>query len=720
MLRSAAIRTVTAGGLTLLGIVGVWAAARAGGAGPAALAAVAAASGVALVLQVRTTADVTTLARVFDGVLLLLPGALVVYFSFNSGGYFPGTPAVAAILLVVALVLRLTLVEQPFGAFSMPLAVAAGTLGLLSLWILLSIAWSHAPGRGLLEFDRAFMYLLALVISGSVARTASRMRWLAGGLAAGVLVVAIAALATRLAPDHFPTSLPVIGESNLAYPLTYSNALGILCVLGAIICLYFATSVNRPLAVRALGSAALPILAATVYLTLSRGPVAAAIIGIGAFALLGRPRGLLTGLAATVPTSVIAVASAYQHPLLTSSHPQAGAAATQGHRVAVVVLLCVLAAAAIRLVLGFAVDERLRDLRLPDRNRRAVTIGGWAALVLAIVIVAAAVNAPSQISDQYHRFVNSGQASPTQDIRQSVFSSANRGLVDNWKVALDAFKAAPLHGQGAGAYVNYWNEHRPAHQSSYNVVNAHSLYVQVLGELGIVGFALLAIVIALILAALAPVARGPNRSLYAALFAMALAWAAHTGIDWDWEMPAVTIPFFAVGGAGLARHVTAARTTPASGSVRVTLSLFLLVGAICPVLVFASQRQLNDARDAVRDGNCTRAIDRAAAAVDTLDARPEAYELIGICQQQRGRVGFAVQAMRKAADLDPDNWRYHFDLAVVQGGVGLDARPELVKAHQLNPTDPQVTQLLRELPVGSAVNWDINLLAPSGASATVK
>ena len=42
--------------------------------------------------------------------------------------------------------------------------------------------------------------------------------------------------AGRLLPDHFPTSLPVLSESNLGYPLTYSNALGMLCVLGAILC----------------------------------------------------------------------------------------------------------------------------------------------------------------------------------------------------------------------------------------------------------------------------------------------------------------------------------------------------------------------------------------------------------------------------------------------------------------------------------------------------
>ena len=91
------------------------------------------------------------------------------------------------------------------------------------------------------------------------------------------------------------------------------------------------------------------------------------------------------------------------------------------------------------------------------------------------------------------------------------FDLANRGIVDNWKVALDAFDDQPLHGQGAGTYENWWNANRPARQATYNVTDAHSLYLEALGELGIVGFLLLAVLVASVLVALAPIRRGPNR-----------------------------------------------------------------------------------------------------------------------------------------------------------------------------------------------------------------
>ena len=47
-------------------------------------------------------------------------------------------------------------------------------------------------------------------------------------------------------------------------------------------------------------------------------------------------------------------------------------------------------------------------------------------------------------------------------------------------------------------------------------------------------------------------ARGPDRPIYAALFAVLLAWAIHAGMDWDWEMPVVTLVFFLLGGFALA------------------------------------------------------------------------------------------------------------------------------------------------------------------------
>src|SRR5690349_22539205 len=104
--------------------------------------------------------------RLTTGLIVLLPAAGVVYFGFNAGGYFPDSVGFWAVVLAAALVVRVASADSPFAGFSRPLAVAAGGLGLFALWVLLSGRWSHAPARALVEFDRALLFLLALVLLG--------------------------------------------------------------------------------------------------------------------------------------------------------------------------------------------------------------------------------------------------------------------------------------------------------------------------------------------------------------------------------------------------------------------------------------------------------------------------------------------------------------------------------------------------------------------------
>ena len=122
-----------------------------------------------------------------------LPGALLVYLSFNSGGFFVDTTALAAVFLAVVLVVRVIAAEEPFAGVSVRLGLAAGALGLYAAWTLLSSTWSHAPGRALIEFDRTLLYLFALALFGSMCWTGERIRWLVRGLALAAVAVCVAA-----------------------------------------------------------------------------------------------------------------------------------------------------------------------------------------------------------------------------------------------------------------------------------------------------------------------------------------------------------------------------------------------------------------------------------------------------------------------------------------------------------------------------------------------
>ncbi len=96
-------------------------------------------------------------------------------------------------------------------------------------------------------------------------------------------------------------------------------------------------------------------------------------------------------------------------------------------------------------------------------------------------------------------------------------------------------------------YQTLWERNRPHFAFT---INAHSLYLQAMAELGLPGLLLLVILVGAVLCGLAVRARGPQRSLYGALLACGVVWALRAGVDWDWEMPVVTLHILRRSGCG--------------------------------------------------------------------------------------------------------------------------------------------------------------------------
>src|SRR5439155_16117728 len=123
----------------------------------------------------------------------------------------------------------------------------------------------------------------------------------------------------------------------------------------------------------------------------------------------------------------------------------------------------------------------------------------------------------------------------------------NDGRLFLWHVALEAYREDPVHGTGADTYALMWDRKRNSGGAkSY----AHSLYLGMLGDLGLVGLVLLATALVALGLGLARRARGSHRGIYAAALGVTAAWAVHAGLDWDWETPAVTVVVFALAGLG--------------------------------------------------------------------------------------------------------------------------------------------------------------------------
>jgi O-antigen ligase len=117
-----------------------------------------------------------------------------------------------------------------------------------------------------------------------------------------------------------------------------------------------------------------------------------------------------------------------------------------------------------------------------------------------------------------------------------------------WRVALRVFGQEPLRGVGAGGWAVSWLRLRPFNEGAQD---AHSLPLQTAAELGLVGLALLAA----FLAGVGIAARAAYRvapTLAAGPIAGFVVWVAHSPLDWDWQMPAVTLIALVLAGLLLA------------------------------------------------------------------------------------------------------------------------------------------------------------------------
>ncbi len=644
----------------------------------------------------------TQLERVALTTLMLLPGALIVFMGFNAGGYFPTTQAVVALVLTQILLVRAMQARRPFEGLAPVTLVAVAALGCYALMTLLSALWSHSTGRALIEFDRAWLYLLTLVLFGTISASTQNVRWLIRGLVLGASVVCLAGLMSRVLPDVWHTT-PGISNERLSYPVTYWNALGLLAALGIVLAFHLTCSLSERRLTRILAAALLPLLAATLFFTFSRGAIAAGVIGLAVYMFVARPSGLLSGALATAPASAALIVVAYHANLLDTVDPTTPAAVSQGHHVAVAAGICAVVCAALRATLAIGLDPRLRrnagrSVMRRGSRRAAIAVAAAAALVLGL-----ALGVPHDLERDYHQFIG-GAATGGTDLRQRLTDPSDDGRTELWEVALHGFSASPLHGYGAGMYQTLWDRNRPRFVYT---INAHSLYLQAMAELGVPGIALLLILVVAVLIGLGARARlsRRSRSIYGALLAACVVWALAAGQDWDWEMPVVTLGFFAAAGAALGPRRGSGPGWVPGYNARVALGLLCLATLAAPALIIGSQGHLEDAEHELHASNCAQASSSALSSIGWLEVRPEPYEILGLCDVERGLPRQGVEAMRRAVHYDPGSWETYYALAIAQAASGIDPRPAAARALRMDPLEPLTKEEVAEFRTASPTEW---------------
>nr|MBA3433138.1 hypothetical protein [Actinomycetota bacterium] len=245
----------------------------------------------------------------------------------------------------------------------------------------------------------------------------------------------------------------------------------------------------------------------------------------------------------------------------------------------------------------------------------------------------------------------------------------------------------------------------------YFLKDAHSLYLETLGELGLVGFIL---VLAL---ALAGVAVGVRRSLQssgeprvttAALTSLFVAYAAAAGFDWIWELTAVSVvgmvALALVSGpaTGVYKPLRSARPAEsADWTSRRRFGLGLLTGLTAWLLIVAqaipllADREVARSQAAVDGSDPGKAMDAAEVARDIQPWASTPYLQLALVSEVQGDVEGARTWIEKAIERDARDWQLWLVSARLETKLGHvdEADRSLRRATELNPRSPLFTGL---------------------------
>jgi O-antigen ligase len=448
--------------------------------------------------------------------LVLLAGPTVL--AFFSGGFFTEAQVwaglVAWLLVAAALVLR-----AGDGPLSRAAWVAIAGVGLLALWTLASMAWAPIVGSAYHAGQMVVLYTGVLVAACLLLASPSVRVWVEPALGLGALIVIGYGISERLLPGVLHLAHSVSAEGRLEQPLTYWNAMGELAALGFVLCAALTGSPHRPRWMGRLAAAACAPLAIGLYLSFSRGALFACLAGLLAVLVAAPVRAQRRGVILTVIAGGLAVAaSAPLHGVTALS----GSLSTREHQGAIVLVVLVVVMVAAGLVQPRLVGSGAAQhpFRLPRR-------APWIALALICAGLAVAITVGAKETT----------VSPSLSGGASRLTSLESDRYAYWNVALRAFSSQPVYGVGAGGWELWWLRYRTVPAFAQD---AHSLPLQTLAELGLVGLVLLGVLVGGVAAGACRAHRVSPRFTSGAIGAI-VAYAAHAPLDWDWQMPAVTL-----------------------------------------------------------------------------------------------------------------------------------------------------------------------------------
>ena len=620
--------------------------------------------------------------------LVVAVAVAYVVVSLADGGYPPEAIAAGTLLIWWAVIVGLAVGAWPRAEIPGP-AVAAG-LCIMGLGLLtgLSLAWSSDDGRTFIELVRVAGYSGLFVLVVLTSPPDSARTWLVG-LALGLVAVAALALGSRLEPS-LPGSEAEIArfipgsEGRLSYPIGYWNALGACMALAVVLLVWLAARAETRWG-RSLAVGVLPAVLLALYLTSSRGAMIAAGVGLAVLLALGHHRLRLAGGAMLGLAGGAALAG------LAELRPSVvdGVGTTAAHNAGDELLMAIVIVCFAAGVARHVADPPLSRPAIPA-PRVPRTFARIATVALAFVVLAGVAAA-----DPVTRFEEFKQPPERRDVAAHLSSASSSGRYQFWSAAFDAFRHDPVTGIGAGGYEAWWNQHGSLPRV---VRDAHSLFLETLGELGIGGLVLIVSLFGL------AVVHGWRRRAYGstggevgAALAMLAVGAFSAAIEWTWELAAVFAPVV-VAVALLTGSATLRRdAAPASGGRSFGLGVATLLAGWVALwvagLLFLTEAKLDDSRAAVDRG------DFASAAQDASDAstlQPWAAEprlQRALVEERAGNLPAARALIAEAIDRAPEDWAVWYAAARIEykGGDRDRYASAYERARALNPRAPFFT-----------------------------
>jgi O-Antigen ligase len=624
----------------------------------------------------------------------LLCFGLVAYLGLKGGGYDPLVHDQVGIAVWWVLLATVAVGAAPR---LRPGALAWAALGLFAIfvvWTAFSLGWSESVDKTSADLARVLGYLGIFALA-AFSRTRQDAPRIVGAVAAAIVLVATIGLLSRLHPAWFPAAAEtgkfLEDSERLSYPLNYWNGLAGLIAIGLPLTLQVAACA-RSLLLKALAAAALPALMLTLYLTLSRGGIAAAILALAVFIALSSDRlpKVLTLALASAGGAVLVFAAhsrdALQEGLLNET------ARHQGSTLLWIVVVVCLAVGLLQAGLfGNPLSgSRPGWTRVPRQSALVATI----VAILAFFVLALAAGAPGRVSDGWAEFKEGGGPGSGAGRLGSVAGQSRYQL---WSAAVRENKTKPLTGTGSGTFEFWWARDG---DTTETVRDTHSLYLQTLGELGIVGLVLLgSFLIAILVGGGRTLlsASSSSRSQVAAAIAGFAAFCITAVFDWMWQLPVLPVamlllasilvlPRSAAEPAGPGGEARASLPVP----LRIAAAVIALAAIVAIAIPLASTSFIRQSEADARNGDLPAALGAARTAqnVQPDAAGPRLQEALVL--EAQGELPAAARAARAATERESTNWRTWLILSRIEAerGIAVASVHAYRRARSLNPRSP--------------------------------